>query len=228
MQRECFRPWNVTWIALLGMLTWMGPARAQEPRIEPGAADSAPRGFEPRFIDAETYRDGEVLLYDWPALTMLVRWSAPVAEAIAREDGTLSAELLQEFRDRVAKLSEGEPPPFLASRSDSVRAILERVEARLDSADAMLAKSLPATVANPTGEELPNVSDRERTYATGPTAVTVPPGVDVGEADSLPGVRIDGSAGSPTYVDLVAESLTELDGLVHMVRKIREPASPDP
>lgn len=208
-------------------MAWASPMRAQEPDSTP-ASDPSVRGFEPQFIDAESYRNEEVLLYDWPALTMLVRWSAPVAEAIAREDGTLSAELLQEFRDRVRVLSEAEAPPFLSARSDSVRAILERVEARLDNAEAMLAESLPAAVADPTGEELPNVSDRERTYATGPTAVTVPAGVDVGAADSLPGARIDGYAGSPTYVDLVAESLAELDGLVHMVRKIREPASRDP
>ena len=228
MQRKCFHRWNAALISVLALLAWAGPTRAQEPGNEPAAADPAPRGFEPEFIDAESYRDEEVLLYDWPALTTLVRWSAPVAEAINREDGTLSAELLQEFRDRVGELSEAETPAFLSARSDSVRAILERVEARLDSADAMLAESPPSTVADPTGEELPNVSDRERTYATGPTAVTVPAGVDVGVADSLPGARIEGYAGTLTYVDLVAESLAELDGLVHMVRKIREPASRDP
>jgi hypothetical protein len=145
-----------------------------------------------------------------------------VAEATARDDGTLSAELLEEFRDRVRELSGAETPTFLAARSDSVRAILNRVEARLEDADAMLAESLPSMVADPTGEERPNVSDRERTYATGPTAVTVPAGVGVGDADSLPGARIDGPAGSPTYVDLVAESLAELDGLVHLVRKVGE------
>ncbi|MGH7565869.1 MAG: hypothetical protein ACREK2_03475, partial [Gemmatimonadota bacterium] len=125
-------------------------------------------------------------------------------------------------------LSEAETPPFLAARSDSVRAILGRIEARLDSAEAMLAESLPASVADPTGEELPNVSDRERTYATGPTAVTVPAGVDVGEADSLPGALIEGSAGAPTYVVLITESLVELDGLVHLVRRLEEPTIRDP
>lgn len=228
MPRECFCPRNAAWIVLLGSLAWTVPLRAQEPQAGPPATPPPPPRFEPRFIDTEAYRGDEVLLYDWPALTQLVRWSAPVAEAIARDDGTLSAELLQEFRDRVGALSEGETPPFLTTQSDSVRAILKRVEARLDRADAMLAESLPATVADPTGEALPNVSDRERTYATGPTAVTVPAGVDVGDADSLPGARIDGSVGSPTYVDLVAESLAELDGLVHMVRKIGEPARKAP
>ena len=218
MRREGFHPWNPTLIAVLSLLVWAGPTSAQEPTD----AEAAPGGFEPRFIDVEAYRNGDVLLYDWPALTALVRWSAPVAEATARDDGTLSAELLEEFRDRVRELSGAETPTFLAARSDSVRAILNRVEARLEDADAMLAESLPSTVADPTGEERPNVSDRERTYATGPTAVTVPAGVGVGDADSLPGARIDGPAGSPTYVDLVAESLAELDGLVHLVRKVGE------
>jgi hypothetical protein len=186
------------------------------------------RGFEPQFIDAGSYRHEEVLLYDWPALTDLVRWSAPVAEAVARDDGTLSVELLQEFRDRVGELSEAPGPAFLTARSDSVRAVLDRIEARLDSADSMLASALPAVVANPTGEERPNVSDRERTYATGPTAVRVPAGVGVGDSDSLPGARIDGFAGGPTYIDLVAESLSELDALVHLVRKIGTPATRDP
>jgi hypothetical protein len=58
--------------------------------------------------------------------------------------------------------------------------------------------------------------------------VRVPAGVDVGDSDSLPGARIDGSAGSPTYIDLVADSLTELDALVHLVRKIGTPATRDP
>ncbi|MGH7565628.1 MAG: hypothetical protein ACREK2_02240, partial [Gemmatimonadota bacterium] len=106
MQSKCFRRWNAALIAVLALLAWAGPGRAQEPGNEPAAALPAPRGFEPQFIDAESYRDEEVLLYDWPALTMLVRWSAPLAEAIAREDGTLSAELLKEFRDRVGELSE--------------------------------------------------------------------------------------------------------------------------
>jgi hypothetical protein len=220
MSRECFLPACV----LLALLTLA-------PRVavgqEAGAGEPEP-GFEPRFIDAGSYRHAEVLLYDWPALTDLVRWSAPVAEAVARDDGTLTAELLQEFRDRVAKLSETEAPAFLDARSDSVRAVLDRIEARLDGADSLLASSLPAAVADPTGEERPNVSDRERTYATGPTAVRVPAGVDVGDADSLPGARIDGFAGDPTYIDLVADSLTELDALVHLVRRIRAPATPDP
>ena len=56
----------------------------------------------------------------------------------------------------------------------------------------------------------------------------VPAGVDVGEADSLPGARIDGFADAPTYIDLVAESLTELDALVHLVRWVGAPATPDP
>jgi hypothetical protein len=227
MLRECFRPRNAASIALLGSLAWTVPLKAQEPEAGPPATPP-PARFEPRFIDTESYRGDEVLLYDWPALTQLVRWSAPVAEAIAREDGTLSPELLQQFRERVEDLAGDEPPPFLAARRDSVRAILSGIQTRLDQADAMLAESLPAEIADPTGEERPNVSDRERTYATGPTAVRVPAGIDVGETDSLPGARIDGSMGMPTYVDLVSEALAELDGLVHMVRKIGEPATEAP
>jgi hypothetical protein len=221
MSRECFLPA----FGLLVLLAALAPAAVTGQ--EAGEAPPQP-GFEPQFIDAGSYRHEEVLLYDWPALTDLVRWSAPVAEAVARDDGTLTAELLQEFRDRVGNLSEVAEPPFLAARSDSVRAVLDRIEARLDSADSMLGSALPAAVADPTGEERPNVSDRERTYATGPTAVRVPAGVDVGDSDSLPGARIEGSAGRLTYIDLVADSLTELDALVHLVRKIGTPATRDP
>jgi hypothetical protein len=226
MRMECFRGSSATLIAVLAAAVWTGSARAQEP----AAADSAggSRAFEPRFIDTSSYRDEKVLLYDWPALTTLVRWSAPVAEAVGRDDGTLSPELIQEFRKRVDELAASEPPVFLASRSDSVRVVLGRIGTWLDSADSMVALAPPASIAEPTGEERPNVSDRERTYATGPTAVRVPAGIDVGEADSLPGARIDGASGEPTYVDLVAESLTELDALVHLVRKLAVAPSADP
>ena len=44
--------------------------------------------------------------------------------------------------------------------------------------------------------------------------VRVPAGIGVGGADSLPGASIGGAAGQPTYVDLVAASLAELDALV--------------
>ena len=117
---------------------------------------------------------------------------------------------------------------FLAAESDSVRAVLGRIGTWLDSADSMIAAAQPTSIAEPTGEERPNVSDRQRTYATGPTAVTVPAGIDVGDADSLPGASIAGAAGEPTYVDLVAESLAQLDALVHMVRKLEKPPSEDP
>ncbi len=225
MRMECFRWAASTLIAVAAMAAWTGFAPAQEPA--PDAA-SEERGFEPRFIDTSSYRDEQVLLYDWPALTALVRWSAPVAEAVGRDDGTLSAELIQEFRQRVGDLASTEPPEFLAAESDSVRAVLGRIGSWLDSADSMIAGDLPTSIAEPTGEERPNVSDRERTYATGPTAVRVPAGIDVGKADSLPGANIDGAAGEPTYVDLVAESLAELDALVHMLRKLGEPPSEAP
>ena len=225
MRMECFRWMKATLIAVAVTAAWGSSARAQEK----AGGDPGPEGgrFEPRFIDTSSYRDEQVLLYDWPALTALVRWSAPVAEAVGRDDGTLSAELIQEFRERVGGLAAAETPAFLASESDSVRAILGRIGTWLDSADSMVAGGLPASIADPTGTERPNVSDRERTYATGPTAVTVPAGIDVGDADSLPGASIDGRAGEPTYVDLVAESLAELDALVHMVRKLGEPPSED-
>ena len=99
------------------------------------------------------------------------------------------------------------------------------MEARLDQAEALLADTVPGEIGVPTGEERPNVSDRDRTYTTGPTAVTVPAGVDVGEADSLPGAELEG--GTPvTYVDLVADALDELDRLVHLVRKVGATPSP--
>lgn len=226
MLRECLRPAAATLIAVAVTASWAAPARAQgEAGGEPPPAD---RDFEPQFIDTASYRDGQILLYDWPALTALVRWSAPVAEAVGRDDGTLSAELIQEFRARVGQLAAADRPEFLAAEADSVAATLSRIGTWLDSADSMAAASLPASIAEPTGEERPNVTDRERTYATGPTAVRVPAGIGVGETDSLPAASIGGAAGQPTYVDLVAESLAELDALVHMVRKTGKPASPAP
>lgn len=225
MRMECFRGSAVTLLAV-GALAWSGSARAQEAATTEPASER--RGFEPRFIDTSSYRDEQVLLYDWPALTDLIRWSAPVAEAVGRDDGTLSVELIQEFRERVRRLAESDPPGFLAAESDSVGVVLGRIEGWLDSADSMVAGALPASIAEPTGEERPNVSDRERTYATGPTAVRVPAGIDVGDADSLPGASIDGASGAPTYVDLVAESLAELDALVHLVRRLGAAPSGDP
>lgn len=226
MRTECFRWFAATLIGVAVTFAGGVSARAQEA----AGGDSGPeeRRFEPRFIDTSSYRDEKVLLYDWPALTALVRWSAQVAEAVGRDDGTLSVELIQEFRERVGGLAAAEPPVFLVSESDSVRAVLGRIGTWLDSADSMVAGGLPASIADPTGEERPNVSDRERTYATGPTAVKVPAGIEVGDADSLPGASIDGAAGEATYVDLVAESLAELDALVHMVRKLGKPPSEDP
>ena len=218
MQTECLRGSKPTLLAIAVLAVWTVPALAQEP-VAPEPAPERP-GFEPRFIDTSSYRDDQVLLYDWPALTALVQWSAPVAEAVGRDDGTLSAELIQEFRGRVRQLAASGPPAFLGAESDSIGAVLGRIESWLDSADSMVVRALPSSIAEPTGEDRPNVTDRERTYATGPTAVRVPAGIDVGEADSLPGARIDGAFGEATYVDLVAESLAELDALVHMVRKL--------
>lgn len=224
MRSECFLRWNSAWrvlgIGVVAVVCLAGPSSAQEPAAT--APDPAP-GFEPRFIEADSYRDSQVLLHDWPALTDLVRWSAPLAEAISLDDATLPAELLDELRMRVEQLAEAGPPASLAARRDSIASILDAVEARLDEADSMLAESLPSDIADPTGEERPNVADRDRTYATGPTAVTVPAGIDVGEADSLPGAEI-ADGGTITYVDLVTEALAELDGLVHLVRKSGGPS----
>ena len=225
MLRECLRAAAATMLAVTGTAFWAVPSGAQEAAGEPAPAE---RGFEPQFIDTASYRDEQVLLYDWPALTALIRWSAPVAEAVGRDDGTLSAELIQEFRERVGQLAAADPPEFLTAESDSVAATLNRIGGWLDSADSLAAAALPASIAEPTGEERPNVTDRERTYATGPTAVRVPAGIGVGAADSLPGASISGRDGALTYVDLVAESLAELDALVHMLRKLGAPPSEGP
>lgn len=214
MRRECFPPGGLV-LALLMAALAPAPARAQE------AAPDPPVRFEPRFIDAGEYREPEVLLYDWPALTRLIRWTAPVAQSVAEPDSTLSADLVGEFRSRVIELAAAELPAFMSTRADSVRAVLRAVEADLDRAEAMLAESLPGEIATPTGEERANVADRDRTYATGPTAVRVPAGVNVGEADSLPGARL-ATTGEPNYLDLIAEALDRLDALVHMVRKLGE------
>jgi hypothetical protein len=231
MRRKSLRASRSIPISVAIVVSWALPAAAQEtgaPESGGGEPVSEGRGFERRFIDAASYRDDQVLLYDWPALTALIRWSSPVAEAVGRDDGTLSTELIQEFRQRVEALAASDPPGFLAAEADSVAATLSRIGARLDGADSLAAATLPGSIAEPTGEERANVSDRDRTYATGPTAVRVPAGIDVGEADSLPGASIDGPSGEPTYVDLVAESLAELDALVHMVRKLGEPSTEAP
>lgn len=225
MPLECFPLRELTLALVLSGFVAAGSARAQDPAGEPAAPP--PAGFEPRFIDADTYRDEQVLLYAWPSLTRLVRWSAPVAQAVAEPDSTLSPELIQEFRQRVAALAEEDPPPFLAARRDSVRMVLRAVEARLERAEAMLAESLPARIARPTGQDRPNLPDRDRTYATGPTAVRVPAGVGVGEADSLPGAEL-GSTGGENYVDMVAAALDELDTLVHLIRKVGVTTSEGP
>ena len=224
MAPECF-PLRELTLALLLCGIVAAPAGAQD--AEPAAAPAGV-SFEPRFIDPGAYRDDQVLLYDWPALTRLVRWTGPVAQAVADPDSTLSTELLAEFREKVAALAEDDPPAVLAAREDSVRVILRSVEHRLDRAEAMLAEALPGRIAQPTGEDRPNVSDRERTYATGPTAVRVPAGVDVGDADSLPGAQLAGSTGAENYLDLVAAALDDLDALVHLVRKAGAPASEAP
>jgi hypothetical protein len=150
MRSESFLRWNrarsVLGIGVLGIVCLAGSASAQEPAGTP--AEPAP-GFEPRFIDADSYRDSQILLLDWPALTDLVRWSAPLAEAISLDDATIPAELLEELRVRVEQLAEAGPPAFLAARRDSVASIPDAVEARLDEADAMLAESLPSSVGHP-------------------------------------------------------------------------------
>jgi hypothetical protein len=221
MTSECL-PRRALGLALfLAALSPALVARAQDPSTEPG--DSVPSvRFQPRFIDAAEYRDGQVLLYDWPRLTRLVRWAAPVAQAVAEPDSTLSAELLGEFRARVTGLADEGPPAFMAGNADSIRAVLEGIAADLDRAESMLAETLPGEIAVPTGGERANVSDRDRTYATGPTAVRVPAGVGVGESDSLPAARLAGTTGEANYVDLIASALDRLDALVHLVRKLGE------
>lgn len=171
-------------------------------------------GFEREYLDPGAYRSGGVILHDWPGLTRLVRWSARIESAVTSEDATLSAELLGEFRMRVDSLA-GEPlPGFLEGRADSARSALTAIDSILTRAEASLAALPPEAV--PTGGEGVNAPERQRTLVTGRTAVTVPAGIPVGQADSLPTAEL--APRGENFMDMVVLALTELDRLVHLTR----------
>ncbi len=208
--------------ALGGLAVAVAPAAAQV--SPPGGA--GPERFAPRYIDPAGYRSDEgALLRDWPALARLVVWSRGLEQAVADADETLSAELVTGFRARVDSLAGAPVPPFLGARADSVRAVLTRVQADLEKAEERLAPLPPAPAPEPTGGRASNEADRQRTLITGNTAVTVPAGVAVGQADTLPEAEpVEGAEGRETYVDLVARALVDLDGLVHLTRTVGRPA----
>lgn len=202
-------------LLLLAVPLAAAPAAAQE--------DPDPRRtFERVYIDAAEYRGRAVLVQDWPALARLVRWSRALEVAVAEEEATIPAELLVEFRARVDSLEESVPPVFLTARGDSIRATIEAIRADLDRAETAVAARPPEAV--PTGEEGANVPERRRTLVTGRTAVTVPAGVAVGEADSLPEAEV--VEGEETFVDILTSALSGVDRIVHLVRASGQ-ATPD-
>lgn len=199
------------WIALLG-IALLAPASTA---LAQAGDSTAPEGFDRRYIDASSRRSNPVLLHDWEGLTRLLAWTRRLESAVAEEDETVSAELIEEFRARVDTLAAGPVPDFLTARRDSVAARIAAIGERIDAAEAALA-ALPPEV-RPTGEAGENAPDRQRTLVTGHTAVTVPAGVAVGDRDTLPKAAIEG--GEPAnFLDHLALALSELDGLVHLVR----------
>ena len=194
---------------LAGLLIAAPPLHAQI------AEDPDTLRFERRYLDASAYRSERVLLHDWPALTRLVRWSSRVETALSEENATLSADLLAEFRARADSLFATSVPKFLETEADSARAHLAAIDSLLERAESSLA-ALPSPTVS--GEESPNVTGRQRTLVTGRTAVTVPAGVEVGEGDSLPTAELPEE--ELNFTDYIALALTELDGLVHLVREV--------
>ncbi|MDX1624236.1 MAG: hypothetical protein R3199_09670 [Gemmatimonadota bacterium] len=197
-------------LAVLALIALAAPASAQEPASEEREAP----GFERKYIDASAYRGDPVLLRDWPALSRTLQWTRRLEAAVAQDDRTLSADLIEGFRARIDSLERSPRPAFLETRADSVDTALGSIRARLDSAEASLAALPPE--AKPTGEEADNAPDRQRTLVTGNTAVTVPAGVRVGEADTLPAAELEGEP--ENFVDHLALALAGLDRLVHLVR----------
>lgn len=185
--------------------------------------DESP-GFQRRYLDPIELRDARPQLRDWPSLARLVLWADGLETALAEDDRTLSGELLAEFRARVDSLAAGPLPPVLAERSDTVGAVLRRLTAHLDRADEALAALPPPPAV--TGDEAANVPERQRTLVTGRTAVTVPSGVRVGEADSLPTAALQD--GGLNFLDLVALALVDLDRLVHLTRTAGAPTTDPP
>lgn len=202
-----------TVLTMILLLVAAVPGPGQTPDPAP-----APEGFERQYLRPEGYRSGEVILYDWPGLTRLVRWSSRLEASLSEADATLSAELLSEFRARVDSLAAVQIPAFLAAKADSARAAMVAIDSILDRAEASLGALPPAPT--PTGGEALNTPGRQRTLVTGNTAVTVPAGVHVGDADSLPTAEV--AEGGENFLDLVALALTELDRLVHMTRTVSE------
>lgn len=179
-------------------------------------ADEEPPGFQRRHIDASARRGEAPLLYDWPALTRLVRWSRDLESEIAEADRTISEELLEGFEARVDSLRTSGPPASLGLPPDTVDAVLDSLDTRLGSARAAL-DSIPIEVRD-TGREESAGPERERTLVTGETAVRVPAGIAVGERDTLPAAEITGED-EPNFVDWMTAALVELDRLVHLVRR---------
>ncbi|HUP02109.1 MAG TPA: hypothetical protein VM737_11385 [Gemmatimonadota bacterium] len=207
-------PW--TPVTLLGLLL-AAPLAGQTPDHPeaPSRPDARTVGFEREYLDASAYRSQRVLLRDWPALTSLVRWSGRLEAALAEEDATFSAELLAEFRARVDSLAKRPLPDFLEPEAEGVRGHFTAIDTILDRAEASLG-TLPAPAI--AAGETPNAPERRRTLVTGRTAVTVPAGVRVGSADSLPTAEL--LEQELNFTDYVALALTELDGLVHLVRDV--------
>lgn len=206
-------------VAIAGTLSLAIPAA-------PALAQSADDGFTRRHIDAEARRSNRVLLRDWPELSGLLAWTRRLEAAVVDDDETLSAELIGEFRARVDSLASRPVPEFMTSRRDSVNGMFGSIRGRLDRAEAAL-EAAPPTVRAEEGAA-PNAPDRKRTLVTGRTAVTVPAGVAVGDADTLPRAAIEGEE-PQNYVDLVALALADLDRLVHLVRKAgSEPVNGSP
>lgn len=183
-----------------------------------------PAGFQRRYLDPVELRDARPQLRDWPALSRLVLWADGLETALAEDDRTLTGELLAEFRSRVDSLAAGPLPPVLAERADTVGAVLRSLTADLDRADQALA-ALPPPPAT-TGDEAPNAPEQQRTLVTGRTAVTVPSGVQVGEADSLPTAALED--GGLNFLDLMALALADLDRLVHLTRTAGAPTTDPP
>jgi hypothetical protein len=197
------------------------------PSTAVGQDTTEPRNsFQRKYIDADSYRDDKIQLWDWPALTELVVWSRDLESAVANSDQTLAGELIAEFAARVDSLEGHALPRFLAVRSDSVEAALAGIQSALERAEAVVSAIPEARVTAQPGRASAD-RQKQRTLVTGSTAVTVPAGVAVGSArDSLPTVAFEAGE-SVNFVDLVALALVELDRVVHLVRNAGKEARPE-
>lgn len=201
--------------ALLLALAAGSPAVGQEP--------APAEGFRRQYLDADAYRSGPASLAAWPELGELVRGSRELEAAVAEDDQTLSGELLLAFRAGVDSMAARPLPVFMEPQADSVRATLDSLAAHLARAEAWLGALPPAPSA---GEgEAPNEVQRERTLVTGRTAVTVPAGVKVGSADSLPTAVLAGE--EENFLDLLNLALSDLDLLVHLARTAGRESEPE-